>query len=113
MLAQPEIMPVKSFLAFVERSGSRWDAVCLDFDLAVQGDSYEDVIDKLRDQVKLFLDGVGDLPAADQVRLMSRKVPLRLRLRWLLSVAWSMLRRRPGRGPDEYLLVLPTGFAAA
>jgi len=112
-MLQVRIPPISSFLAFVERNGSNWEAVCLDFDLAVQGRSYDEAIAKLRDQVLLFLDGLDDLPPADQERLLRRRVPLHLQLRWLTTAAWSLLRRRPGAGPDEYLVKLPTRLAAA
>ncbi|MFI4981687.1 MAG: hypothetical protein ACHQIO_15175 [Nevskiales bacterium] len=113
MQEQTGLAPIKSFLAFVEERDGRWEAICLDFDLAVQGRSFDEVTDKIRDQVRLFLDGVRDLPPADQARLLRRRVPPSLQLRLLLSVFWSVLRGRRDGGREEYILRLPTGFAAA
>jgi hypothetical protein len=113
MLARPDILPIKSFMAFVARDGARWEAVCLDFDLAAQGRSQDEVIGKLREQVALFLDGVAALPAADQARLLRRKVPLWLRIRWLSSVARSVLLGHPVGGPSAYPVPLRADFVAA
>ncbi len=47
---------------YAEGRPGKWEAFCLDFDLVVQGSSFQDVYEKLDEQVALYLDGVKDLP---------------------------------------------------
>ena len=61
--------------------GSDWEAICVDFDIAVQGHSLEEVQRELRDAVDTFLDYAGDLPVEEREHLLSRKSPWGLRLR--------------------------------
>ena len=61
--------------------GTDWEAICVDFDIAVQGNSLEEVGRELRDAVDTFLDYVDDLPESERGQFLSRKSPLGLRLR--------------------------------
>lgn len=58
-----------------------WQAICVDFDLAVQGESLEDVRRELADAIETYLEYVADLPQDEQARFLNRKAPLGLRLR--------------------------------
>ena len=71
-------------------NGGEWEAICVDFDIAVQGDSLEEVKRELQDAVETFLDYVHDLPANEQGPFLSRKSPLALRLR--LELAYRSFR---------------------
>jgi len=72
-----------------------WEAFCLDFDLAVQGRSFAEVEALLDEAISLYLEEVRELPSADQARLLARRAPLLLRLRF----AWIVLRSLVGRPP--------------
>lgn len=50
---------------FAEGNGASWEAFCLDFDLAVQGRSFEDVYAKLNDQIALYIESTASLPPAE------------------------------------------------
>ena len=67
-----------------------WEAICVDFDLSVQGESLEDVWSELNDAVQTFLEYVTDLPPDDRQRLLKRKSPLRLR--WKLELSYQRFR---------------------
>lgn len=58
-----------------------WEAVCVDFDLAAQGESLEDVRRELADAIETYLEYVASLPENEQPRFLNRKAPLGLRLR--------------------------------
>ena len=58
-----------------------WQAICVDFDLAVQGESLEDVRRELADAIETYLEYVAGLPQDEQARFLNRKAPLGLRLR--------------------------------
>lgn len=76
---------------YAEGRPGQWEAFCLEFDLAVQGSSCEDVMSKLRDQIELYVEEVCELPVEDQRRLLSRGVPFAFRLRMLWFMAVSFL----------------------
>ena len=62
-----------------------WEALCVDYDIPAQGDSFEDVRPELADAVGTYLDYVSDLPENEQRAFLSRKAPLSLRLRLALA----------------------------
>ena len=69
-----------------------WEALCVDYDLAAQGDSFEEVRSELADAVETYLDYVSELPENEQRAFLSRKAPLNLRLRLALAsnISWML-----------------------
>ena len=61
-----------------------WEALCVDLDLAAQGENLEEVRRELGDAIETYLDYVADLPEDEQDRFRNRKAPLRLRLQLAL-----------------------------
>ena len=82
-------------LCYAEGSGNAWEGICVNFDVAVQGNSAQDVMNKLESAVKDYLDYVHTLPADEQKRFLSRHAPwyvsLKLAVRTLF--AWLCHRR--------------------
>ena len=68
-----------------------WEAICLDLDIAVQGESFEDVFGSLSESISLYLDTVEELPESDRARLLHRRAPLSIRLKFFLYALWSLL----------------------
>ncbi|MCZ0951507.1 MAG: hypothetical protein OXJ56_02895 [Rhodospirillaceae bacterium] len=62
-----------------------WEALCVDLDLAAQGENLEEVRRELGDAIQTYLDYVADLPENEQARFLDRKAPLRLRLQLALK----------------------------
>jgi predicted RNase H-like HicB family nuclease len=90
----------------------KWEAFCLNFDLAVQGDSFDSVRSNLGEAIELFLETVRDLPEADRKRLLSRRAPLS---QWLYPV-WHLVKAsltsRDDRPRHDFTLPRPTNAAA-
>lgn len=79
-------MMSKLIRCFAEEHGGKWEAICIDLDVAVQGSSFQEVYGELNAAVKLYLETVLALPdARDRERLLSRTAPL--------SVRWTYFRR--------------------
>ena len=76
---------------YAEGSEGHWEAICLDFDLAVQGKSFDDVYHELREMIDSYIDTVSEYPEADRRRLLSRKAPLILRLKFTLLYVMAFL----------------------
>ena len=61
-----------------------WEALCVDLDLAAQGENYEEVRRELGDAIETYLGYAADLPEDEQARFLKRKATLRLRLQLAL-----------------------------
>ena len=87
-------------------SETAWQAICLDLDLAVQGRSFEEVFQLLTETIAFHLEGIKELPEADQERLLSRRVPWLVRFKFALATFMMSLRGR-GDGPFEHRYTMP------
>ena len=82
---------------YAERKGDQWVAACLDFDLAVQGDSVEEVRGKMHEMIGEYVGDalVGeDRDYADQ--LLSRRAPFHVYLKWYAMMFVSRLHHTAG-----------------
>ena len=68
-----------------------WEALCVDYDIAAQGESFDQVRRELADAVETYLDYVSDLPETEQRAFLNRKAPLILRLRLALASKISLM----------------------
>ena len=76
---------------YARKSQGQWVAVCLNFSLAAQGDSFEEARDKLRSQVDEYIDDAINGPDRQHAHyLMNRRAPLRDWIMYgLISLALS------------------------
>lgn len=91
---------------YASGSDGEWEAVCIDLDLAVQGHSFEEVSNLLSEAIALHLEGVMDLPKTDQARLLNRRVPWHVRLRYAAEAFFFFMRSRDG-GRFEHQYTIP------
>ncbi len=75
---------------YAEGWSGQWEAFCLDFDLAVQGSSFQEVFQKLQEQIELYAEGLAALPEADARRLINRRAP-HATWRWLYAAAMTLV----------------------
>ena len=90
--------------------GTEWQAICIDFDIAVHGFSSKEAKRSLGVGIDLFMESVADLPSGDRRRLLRRKSPWCVRA-WLASGAllsrWvAHMRRNSGFEKFEHRLRL-------
>jgi hypothetical protein len=95
-----------------EGCDDKWEAFCLNFDLAVQGDSFEVVMAKLREAIELFLETIHDLPEADRKRLLNRRAPVSQWLYPVWHIIKASLRKRDDRLRHDFTLPLPANAVA-
>lgn len=81
--------------------GTDWEAFCLDYDLAVQGRSFEEVRLSLAKAIDMYLDSALAEPEPLRTRLLARRAPFRVRLMWAWRVFWSTLAIHAARR-DSY-----------
>jgi predicted RNase H-like HicB family nuclease len=73
----------------------RWEAFSLEFDLAVQGRSFEEVSDLLRDAVKAYVATAMEQPEPERSKLLQRRVPLHVRVVWAFKIAlWTTFGKK-------------------
>jgi hypothetical protein len=71
--------------------------LCVDYDIAVQGDSFNQVKAELEDAIADYVIAARDEAPADAARLLSRRAPMRVRLAW----AFRVLRSAWRHGADQ------------
>lgn len=73
---------------YAEGKNDLWQAFCLDFDLSVQGESFEEVREKLDAQIREYLhDALIGEDKAYAGQLLSRRAPLTQYLKFYYIVA--------------------------
>lgn len=84
---------IRTLRCYVYGHGSDWQAICIDFDIAVHGRTQQQVKDRLTASVNLFLRDLLDLPLEDQRHLLQRKSPwhTRTKLAWMAWLRWGTL----------------------
>lgn len=93
----------------------RWQAYCLDLDIAVEGNSFHDAEARLREAVRDYVELAMTLPAPEREPLLNRTMPFATRLRFaamaLLGFVGAFL---PGRGDGTYRhqFTMPTPASA-
>ena len=95
---------------YAERKQDQWQAFCVDFDLAVQGDTFEEVYASLDQAVHDYVQRVAELPEPDRSHLLGRRAPFGSRVAFLAAVIRTALRAH-GRG-DETRFGYTLPFAA-
>jgi hypothetical protein len=99
----------KLLRCYAERHEGRWEAFCVDFDIAVQGSTFEEVYRTLKVSVTDYIERLNELPARDRQRLLRRRAPFWSRLRFLYVFLITPLRST-GNDDDErhgYTLACP------
>ncbi|HEX3885715.1 MAG TPA: hypothetical protein VHW66_23900 [Stellaceae bacterium] len=104
----PVEVPVQGILrCYAERKQGRWQAFCVDFDLAVQGDSFEEVYASLDQAVGEYRNYVSELPEPDRSRLLRRRAPIGSRVAFLSAVVRTALRSREDHDEGSFGYTLP------
>ena len=82
---------------YAYRSGRKWEAICVDLDIAAFGDSLDEVKRSLATGIELHLEGVEELPAEEQRRFLTRRSPWHVRAKLAFTTWLSRLPRNPRR----------------
>lgn len=80
-------------------AGNRWEAICLDLDISVQGTSLNEVTRSLEESVVSYIKDACAEDAATTATMLARGVPFRVRMYWALKLFFAtMTGKRLGRG---------------
>ena len=96
-------IPVRCAARF---NGDQWEAICLNFDIAVQGASLNDVKESLDKSIKMYLEsfsGERFTSAKDLLNAISRPAPWRVSMPIHFSVMLHSLVSMFGGRPEDRL----------
>lgn len=85
---------MRNLLCFARGRDGDWEAVCVDFDIAVQGGSFTEVRQALEDAICCYVGAAQAEDAATRAKLLNRLAPLGVRIVWSMRVLWSEWRSR-------------------
>lgn len=83
----------RSLLCYAKGRAGDWEAICLDLDISVQGESFDEVYGSLNESIEVFVETVMELPESDQARLLRRRSPWSVRLTFFRYVLRSLIGR--------------------
>ena len=79
-----------------EAKDGQWWAICIDFDIAVQGGSFADVREALNEAISLYLERVSEMEPEEQHRFLGRRAPWHIRAKLHLLPLLAKLQSRDG-----------------
>jgi hypothetical protein len=89
------------------QQNGKWEAVCLDYDIAVQGDSLQGVIDDLRSAIHDYLKFVETLPERQRARMLRRGVPWLARAKFIYWAIMALFFHRDPNRLQRHDFTLP------
>ena len=81
----------------------RWEAICFDLDIALEGKSFEDVQDRLNKAIVAYINTALEKDEATRNRLLNRRAPLWVRIQWTLPIFIASIFSRDRNGDDAPL----------
>lgn len=84
----------RTVLCFAHGREGAWEAICLDYDIAVAGRSFEEVKALLDHAIATYVADAMNEDARSRTALLNRRAPLHVRLRHLATFLFAALRRR-------------------
>lgn len=107
LAAKGESVMPRVLRCYAEGHNKDWEAICLDLDVAVQGESFEDVFHALNESIQLHIEAVMALPESEQAHLLRRPAPFLVRLKFLLYVLRSMFSRSDDANGYHHQFTVP------
>lgn len=89
-----KVHPPEKVRCFAEFKDGHWQAFCLDFTLAVQGDSLQEVKEKLNRQVDMYVREAMTIDADHAAELFARRAPAMWYAKFHVMSAWFRLAAR-------------------
>jgi len=96
---------MRSLQCVAYRTTDRWQAICLDLDIAVQGDTLSDVQSSLRSAVEGHIEQAMTLDEPARSCLMMRSVPWHVRAKFAILLFLATLFAKQRR---EAVIGFPT-----
>lgn len=89
-----------------------WEAVCVDFDLAVEAPTFDAARSELGAAIRDYVTAAHDESPENCRRLLARRAPLGTVLIWMLRVIWTAIRHGSLRRNDDTAASFPVACPA-
>lgn len=94
---------VRMLRCYVHGSRDQWEGLCVDLDIAAQGNSPAEVMGRLGEAIQMYVEAALEEAPADAERLLNRRAPWHVRAQLALAAFWyDMFHGRPGRKEERY-----------
>jgi hypothetical protein len=100
---------MQTLLCYARGRADDWEAICVDFDIAVEGKSFGEAQARLEEAVKAYVAAAGVEAPATLEKLLSRRAPLWVSLLWTWRVLRSAWR---SRSSDDASASFPVAYPA-
>ncbi len=87
-------------LCFAQGRAGEWEAICVDFDIAVQGASFREVQRELELAIQDYVEALGGEDLQTRAKLLRRRAPRLTAFRWSIRVLVSAFRHFAGDDTD-------------
>ncbi|MFN7175052.1 MAG: hypothetical protein ACK4MT_10195 [Thermaurantiacus tibetensis] len=81
-------------LCYAYPVGERWEAICVDLDIAIEAESLPEAQATLRDAIRSYIEAAMEEEPETRKKLLSRRAPWSVRLKLWLAFQLQLLRRR-------------------
>ena len=88
---------MSSVICFAHGNDREWEAICVDFDIAVQGRTFDEVKSLLDSAVKNYVDDAAEEDEATRRQLLGRRAPWYVSLGLALKLTIYNIRRGRAR----------------
>jgi predicted RNase H-like HicB family nuclease len=92
-----DLQMTKNLLCYAAGRAGDWEAICVDLDLAVQGQSFDEARALLQRSIDLYVAEAAKEAPEEAARLLSRAAPLWVRTKWAAKLFWHLVSRQNGR----------------
>jgi hypothetical protein len=104
----------KTLRCFARSDERGWEAICVDLDIAVEADTFENARTVLMEAVKAYIEAALQEEPAVCRQLLSRRSPFHVRAMWALRLTVHLLlpptHQRVSQGREERPVSLQAGF---
>jgi hypothetical protein len=90
----------RRFLCYFEGLGDEWEAISVDYDIAVCGHSLDEVKDLLKSAILTYIEDANKEEERARKHLLSRRMPKMRQLSWTLKIIANRIRRIPLKRGD-------------
>lgn len=97
----------RSLVCYAERIDSGWEAFCLDLDIAVTGESFDQVYSLLNESIRSYIEDAYAEAPDQRARLLNRRAPLSVRLGILAKFAVDALWNKSPRNSESATFHVP------
>jgi len=84
----------RKLLCFASGRPGDWEAICLDYDIAVQGRTFEEAQSLLELSINDYVESAAKEEPEIRDRLLKRSAPARVWLQYIFSFLWHTFRRK-------------------